>query len=185
MQRHEITNEEWARLEALLPPERPALGRPSKLSNREFLNALTFIAKTGIQWRDLPERFGPWKTIYTRFSRWCRRGVFDRLLASVSQDADNESSIVDSSCVRVHQHAAGGKGGPRRNVLAALEAALPQKSMLSWTLLVTQPTFISPPAMSTMSWKHRNSSTLPMEKTLSPTKVTMRTTSSKRHKQKV
>ena len=111
MHRHEITNEEWARLEPLLPSERPALGRPAELSNREFMNALTFIAKTGIQWRDLPERFGPWKTIYTRFSRWSKRGVFERLLASVSTDADLESSIVDSSCIRVHQHAAGGKGG--------------------------------------------------------------------------
>ncbi len=97
------------------------------------MNAVIYIAKTGMPWRDLPERFGPWKTVHSRFSRWNRQGVFERVLKAFAEEADNESSIADATCVRAHQHAAGGKGGPKVNALDALAAALQPRSTLSWT----------------------------------------------------
>src|SRR5437660_4287562 len=78
MRRHEISESEWSRIQGLLPLERDRPGRPSELSNRLFMNAVIYIAKTGIQWRDLPERFGPWKTVHSRFSRWNKQGVFEQ-----------------------------------------------------------------------------------------------------------
>ena len=140
MRRHELTDADWARLKGLLPPERGRPGRPAELSNRRFLDGVVFIAKTGLPWRDLPERFGPWKTLHSRFTRWNDRGVFERLLSALAIDSDNESSMADSTCVRAHQHAAGGKGGPKVSVLDALAEALQPRSTLSWTVSVIQPT---------------------------------------------
>src|SRR5215471_6426546 len=158
MRRHALTDEEWSRIEPLLPSERGRRARPAKLSNRTFMNALFYVAKTGVPWRDLPERFGPWKTIHAKFSRWNKLKVFDRILQCFAQDADREAAIVDSTYVKAHQHSAGGKGGPKFSVLDALaEVSLP-KSMLSWTVLVTPSTSTSPPATSTTSPRPRASS---------------------------
>ena len=140
MRRHELSDGEWSRIEALLPAESDRPGRPTELPNRVFMNAVIYIAKTGMPWRDLPERFGPWKTVHSRFSRWNRQGVFERVLKAFAEEADNESSIADATCVRAHQHAAGGKGGPKVNALDALAAALQPRSTLSWTVSVIQPT---------------------------------------------
>jgi len=120
MPRHELSDHEWSVLEPLLPPERGRPGRPVSLPNRTFLNALLYIAKTGVPWRDLPERFGPWKTVHVRFSRWNQRGVFDKVLSVLSRDADQEANIADGSYIRAHQDAGGGKGGPRLSVWGAL-----------------------------------------------------------------
>ena len=68
MRRHELTDEQWDRLEPLLPPQRPATGRPAK-DHRMVLNGILWILRTGAPWRDLPERYGSWKTIYSRFRR--------------------------------------------------------------------------------------------------------------------
>jgi transposase len=122
------------------------------------MNALFFVAKTGTPWRDLPERFGPWKTVYARFARWNARGVFDRILQEFAVDADHESAIADSTYVRAHQHAAGGKGGPKINALDALAAVRLRKSMPSSTDWATPSTSTSPPATSMTSRKRRGSS---------------------------
>src|SRR5262245_20922606 len=103
MHRHELSDAEWHRLEPLLPPKRGRRGRPAELPNRVFLNAIFYIAKTGVPWRDLPERFGPWETVYTRFSRWNRRGVFQKILDEFKKDADHESNMVDGSYIKAHQ----------------------------------------------------------------------------------
>ena len=67
------------------------------------MNAIFYIAKTGVQWRDLPERFGPWKTVHTRFTRWNKRGVFQAVLDEFKKDADHESNMADGSYARAHQ----------------------------------------------------------------------------------
>lgn len=177
MHRHELTDEQWQRIAPLLPQERGRRARPAKLCNRLFINAVLYIAKTGAPWRDLPQRFGPWKTVHNKFSRWNAVKVFDAVLLVFAADADHESSIVDASYVRAHQHSAGGKGGPRLSVLDALAAALPPRSTLSWTLWVTPSTFTSRPETSPMSAKHRVLSKQRRAKTLSPTKATMPTSS--------
>ena len=82
MRRHELTDEQWARIEHLLPGRPGGHGGVAR-DNRLFVNAVWFVAKTGIQWRDLPERFGKWDTAYHRFNEWCKKGVWQRVLAAV------------------------------------------------------------------------------------------------------
>ena len=114
MRRHELSDADWKRLEPLLPV-RP--GPRSKRGDRDFVNAVIWRVKTGVPWRDLPERFGAWKTVYNRFSRWAKRGVWERLFKELAIEVDEVGSLLDATIVRAHQDAAGGKGGVRRNHL--------------------------------------------------------------------
>jgi transposase len=109
MRRHEISDALWERLEPLLPGRKGGRGGVAA-DNRLFLNAVWYVARTGIPWRDLPERFGLWDTVYQRFHRWCRKRVWQRLFAAV-QDPDLEWLLLDSTVVRAHAHAAGMNGG--------------------------------------------------------------------------
>src|SRR5690242_21848654 len=117
--RHELTDDQWARLEPLLPPQRPATGRPGH-DLRTQLNGILWIVRTGAPWRDLPERYGPWATVYTRFRRWTIARVWERIFAAVQQQADAAGQLdwtvhfVDGTVIRAHQHAAGAKGGTQR-----------------------------------------------------------------------
>lgn len=114
--RHELSDEQWARLAPLLPPEKPRTGRPNK-DHRTVLNGILWVLRTGAPWRDLPERYGPWTTVYSRFRRWQQAGVWERILAELQADAahdngvDGSVTLIDSSSVRAHQHAAGGRKG--------------------------------------------------------------------------
>jgi transposase len=118
MRRHALTDEQWALLRLVLPAQRP--GPASKLGDRQFIDAVLYRAKTGVPWRDLPERFGPWKTIYNRFSNWADRGVWEKVFEALQLDVDEAGSIIDGSVVRAHQDSAGGKGGLAAMLLAAL-----------------------------------------------------------------
>ncbi|WP_373463054.1 IS5 family transposase [Streptomyces sp. DSM 40167] len=115
MLRHELTDAEWELLAPLIP--QAATGRP-RVSDRQVINGMVYKIRTGISWRDLPERYGPWKTVYTRFRRYALDGVFARALQQVQAEADATGDIdwlvqIDSTIVRAHQHAAatGRKGG--------------------------------------------------------------------------
>src|SRR5262249_41433328 len=77
--------------------------------NRLYVNAVLWIAKTGAPWRDLPERFGNWNSVFQRFSRWCKNGVFQSIMEKL-QDPDLGVLLLDSTIIRVHQHAAGAEG---------------------------------------------------------------------------
>jgi transposase len=79
--------------------------------NRLFVEAVLWLVRTGVPWRDLPEGFGPWNSVFRRFSRWSRKGVWWRIFAAMSDDPDFEYLIVDSTIVRAHQHASGAKKG--------------------------------------------------------------------------
>ncbi|MBX7115068.1 MAG: IS5 family transposase [Myxococcaceae bacterium] len=171
-------------MKPLLPPEQGRRGKPSKVPTRTFLNAIFYIAKTGAPWRDLPERFGPWQTIHQRFSRWNAKGIFDKILNEFAKDADHESNIADGSYAKAHQDAAGGKGGPKLRVLAALAEALPPKSTLLWTGSVIHSTSISRRETFTTSPKLQRLSNSPKAKTSSATKATTQTPSSKLLKRK-
>jgi transposase len=105
MRRHEVSDEVWERIEALLPGRRGGHGGVAR-DNRNFVNAVLYVDKTGIPWRDLPERFGKWDTVYHRFNEWCKKGVWQRIFQSV-QDADLEWLMLDSTVIRAHLHAAG------------------------------------------------------------------------------
>ena len=103
MRRHEISDDDWARLAALLPARRgPAA------DDRRFVNAVLYVARTGVPWPDLPDRFGPWNTAWRRFDRWARRGVWQRLFEAL-QDPDVEWLLLDSTVIRAHPSAAGAK----------------------------------------------------------------------------
>ena len=119
--RHALTDAQWERLHPLLPPH--TSGHPRE-DDRRIVNGIVWKLATGAPWRDLPERYGPWQTVYTRFWRWTRAGVWDRLFAAIVQQADAAGEIdwglhfVDGTVIRAHQHAAGAKGGtlqPRRS----------------------------------------------------------------------
>ena len=125
MRRHELTDDEWTKIEALLPT-RP--GPLSKRGDREFVNAVVWRARTGVPWRDLPDRFGPWKTIFNRFSKWARRGVWERLFKELAIEVDDVGSLLDATIVRAHQDAAGGKGGSDAIIWAVLEEAFRPRS---------------------------------------------------------
>jgi transposase len=72
-----------------------------------FLEAVLWIARTGSPWRDLPEQFGCWNSIYPRFARWSEKGVWQKIFEILAQDADFEEVFIDSTVVRARQHAAG------------------------------------------------------------------------------
>jgi transposase len=105
VRRHELSDEKWAVFEPLLPGRAGGHSGVAK-DNRNFLNAVWYVAKTGIPWRDLPERFGKWDTVYHRFNEWSKRGVWQRLFEAV-QDPDLEWLMLHSTVVRAHQQAAG------------------------------------------------------------------------------
>ncbi len=85
--RHELTDAQWAELAPLLPPAKPRTGKPNH-DHRTLVNGILWKLRTGAPWRDVPERYGPWSTVYSRFWRWQRAGVWDRLFAAVQQRAD-------------------------------------------------------------------------------------------------
>ncbi|MFJ9804627.1 IS5 family transposase [Streptomyces wuyuanensis] len=116
VRRHELTDQEWELLAPLIP--RAKTGRP-RVEDRRVINGMVYKIRTGISWRDLPERYGPWKTVYTRFRRYALDGVFTRALQQMQARADAAGDIdwlvqIDSTIVRAHQHAA---AGPEKGTL--------------------------------------------------------------------
>jgi transposase len=110
-----LTDQQWKRLEPLLPPERSGKkGHPYR-PHREVLNGVLWIQRTGAPWRDLPERYPPFGTCHDRLTRWQRRGVWRQILEALLADADAQGEVdwaraaVDSTNVRAHQHAAGAR----------------------------------------------------------------------------
>ena len=124
MRDRELTDEQWAALEPHLPPQRSATGRPAK-DHRTVVEAILWRLRTGAPWRDLPERYGPWQTVYSRFRRWQRAGVWARVLAALQAEADARGELdwslhfVDGTTVRAHPHAAGAKKGAATRPSAA------------------------------------------------------------------
>jgi len=124
MKRHELTEGQWERIKGLLPAERkPQGGRPAK-DNRVMLNGIIYWLVTGVPWRDLPERFGPWQSVYGRFRTWTLQGVWERVMvALIAGDIVDESTfMLDSTTIKVHQHASGSKKGLPKRKPGAVEA---------------------------------------------------------------
>jgi len=121
VKRYELNDAQWARIEALLPGK---LGDPGRTcgDNRLFVNGVLWVLRSGAHWQDLPERYGKWKSVHTRFTRWAKAGVWERIFASLTRDRDNKYLMLDSTLVRVHQQAAGGKGGPKIRLWGVPEA---------------------------------------------------------------
>jgi putative transposase len=109
--RMQLDDRQWAKVEAFVRSER-GRGRRGK-DDRRFIEGVLWIHRTGAPWRDLPDDFGPWSTVFNRFDRWSKHGKWTRLFKALQSDIDDEWSSLDATIVRAHQHAAGGKGGPR------------------------------------------------------------------------
>ena len=118
--RYELTDAQWRRIEALLPGKAGDPGR-SGADNRMFVNGVLWVLRSGAHWHDLPERYGKWKSLHKRFSRWSKAGVWEKLFGDLTRDADNQYLMLDSTLVRAHQQAATGKGGPRIRLWGAPE----------------------------------------------------------------
>jgi transposase len=118
--RHAISDEDWARIEGLLPGQPGQHGKVAK-DNRLFIDAVLWIAKTGAPWRDLPERLGNWNSTWRRFDRWARKGVWFRVFEAL-QDCDLEWLILDSTIIRAHPHAA---GAPKNGMAPAARGSRP------------------------------------------------------------
>jgi transposase len=131
MRRHALTEEQWRRLQKVLPEQKT--GPESTLGDRLFIEAVLFRAKTGMPWRDLPERFGPWKSIYNRFNNWAKKGHWELIFKELQLEIDEVGSIVDGSVVRAHQDASGGKGGSDAMLWAVLEEVFQPSSTPSST----------------------------------------------------
>lgn len=111
LRRYELTDREWENIKDLLPPENTGKrSRPSK-DNRLMLNGIVWIARSGAPWRDLPERYGPWESVYSRFRKWIDDGILDNIFRILSLDAELEGLSLDASIVQAHQHSAGAKKG--------------------------------------------------------------------------
>jgi transposase len=114
MARDILTDAQWERLRTILPPQKPKTGHPAK-DHRLVVNGILWILRTGAPWRDLPADYGPWQTCSTRFYRWVKAGVWERLLGELQQQADGKGDLdwslhhVDGTVIRAHQHAAGAR----------------------------------------------------------------------------
>jgi len=128
--RYELNEAQWARIAALLPGTAADPGR-SGLDNRLFVNGCLWVLRSGAHWCDLPERYGKWKSVHRRFSRWCHAGVWERVFDALTADRDNQYLMIDSTIVRAHQQAATGKGGRAIRRWGVPEAACPPRSICS------------------------------------------------------
>ena len=128
--RHALTDAQWTMVSIAIPKKR---GPQPKLDNRTFIDAVLYRAKTGVPWRDLPERFGSWKTIFNRFSNWSQRGHWATIFKALRIEVDEEGVMIDASVVRAHQDASGGKGGSDAMLWAVPEEVFQPSSTPSST----------------------------------------------------
>lgn len=108
IRRYEMTDEQWEQIKDFIPKAKT--GRPPK-DNRLMFNAMLWMARSGAGWEDLPERYGSWKTVYSRFCKWRDDGTLLTIFKALNSEADMENLSLDSTSVKAHQHSAGAKKG--------------------------------------------------------------------------
>jgi len=123
--RFDLTDEEWALLEPLMPKSR----KSARVDDHKILNAIFYVLRTGMPWRDLPERYGPYTSAYNRFNRWARRGIWKHIFDQVAARSRDGLYFIDSTIIRAHRCASGGKGGRKIRRSASAAAAGRRKSM--------------------------------------------------------
>jgi transposase len=122
-----LSDEAWAAIEPHLPKNQPGARR---VDDRRVISGILHVLKTGCRWRDCPKEFGPHTTIYNRFNRWSRRRLWLQILeALVAQGVLMHSTAIDSTYIKAHRSAHGGKGGPRRRPSALRAVARQPRSM--------------------------------------------------------
>ena len=117
-----LTDAQWERIAPLLPGKKGDPGRSGD-DNRRSLEGILWIVRTGAPWRDLPDYFGNWFTVWKRFRRWALKGVFEKVFKTLSGEPDMEYALIDGTIVKVHRHGAGAKGGLKIRLSANRAAA--------------------------------------------------------------
>lgn len=136
MRRFELSDEQWQRVEGLLPGRPGSPGRKGE-NNQLFLEAVLWIVRTGAPWRDLPERFGDWNSVFQRFNRWAKKGVWQRVFDAL-QDPDLEWVMLDATIIRAHIHAAGAQKKAEIRSLAGRVADSERRFMRLATVSATR-----------------------------------------------
>ena len=127
--RFDLSDEEWTLLGPLMPQAR----RSAREDDRRVMNGIFYILRTGAPWRDLPERYGPYTTVYNRYNRWSRRGIWKRIFDTLAAKSRDSLYFIDSTIVKAHRAASGAKGGRKIKRSASAAAAGAQKSTQSST----------------------------------------------------
>lgn len=110
VKRYELTEAQWTAIKEYLPGKLTDVGRTAE-DNRLFVNACLWIIRSGAHWQDLPERYGKYKSVHKRFTRWAKAGVWDHVFDQLLKDKKNKYVMIDSTIVRAHQQSKAGKGG--------------------------------------------------------------------------
>ena len=118
MKRYEVSASQRRRMEGFLPGRAGPVGVTVK-DNRQFVNGVLWVLRSGAQWKDLPTGYGNWKRGHKRFTRWARAGIWEKIFQVLLNDPDNKYVMIDSTIVRAHQQAAGGKGGVQTRLEAS------------------------------------------------------------------
>lgn len=110
IRRYEVTDAEWKQIKPYIPEEVQTVRRerPPK-DSRQMLNGIFWILRSRASWRDLPERYGPWQTVYKRFAKWSKAGIFKKIFEDLSDNADMQDISIDSTCIKAHKASAGAK----------------------------------------------------------------------------
>jgi transposase len=111
--RYALRDDQWETIKDLLPGRKETVGVTAK-DNRLFVEAVLYRYRAGIPWRDLPSRFGDYRVVHTRHSRWSKKGVWEKVFQHLAQDSDNEYQMIDSTIVRAHQHSSGAKRSSKK-----------------------------------------------------------------------
>ena len=127
MRRHALRDDQWDRIGDLLPGREGTVGVTAQ-DNRRFVEAVLYRYRTGMPWRDLPERYGPYTTAYNRFNRWSRRGIWKRIFDTLASKSRDSLYLIDSTIVKAHRAASGAKGGRKIRRSASAAAVAPRKS---------------------------------------------------------
>jgi transposase len=122
--RFDLSDDEWALLEPLMPKGR----KSARADDRKIMNAIFYVLRTGMPWRDLPERYGPYTTAYNRFNRWSRRGIWKQIFDTLAAKSRDSLYLIDSTIVKAHRAASGAKGGSKIRRSVSVVAAAPRKS---------------------------------------------------------
>jgi transposase len=124
-----FNDEQWARIEPHLPTNQPG---PERKDDRLILSGIMHVLKVGCRWVDCPREYGPHKTVYNRFARWSERGIWQKIFAAVASPSESpKQAALDSSHVKAHRCASGGKGGPNFRRSGSPRAAATAKSTRS------------------------------------------------------
>jgi transposase len=108
MKRYELSDDQWDKIKKFLPGRKETCGVTAK-DNRQFVNGVLWVLRSGARWSDLPPRFGNWKSIHKRFTRWATKQVWEAIFKILTKDSKNEYIMIDSTIVKAHQHASRAK----------------------------------------------------------------------------